>query len=100
MTRYHGKQVVKGGFYWNPKKWEVAVIEGENGVLPGKPEARFVRVPALPVILLGPVMGLVYVIFLPFIGFAMVLGLAFAKLLPVLRKLARPVTKLARRSSN
>lgn len=81
MTRYHGKDTVKGGLYWNPTRWQILTIAEEGGMLPGEAETRYVRVPALMMLVLGPIMGGLYVMFLPFIGFAMVLGVAGAKLL-------------------
>lgn len=81
MTRYHGEDRVKGGLYWNLTRWQIVTIDGDGGVLPGEAETRYVRVPALMMLVLGPIMGGLYVMFLPFIGFAMILGTGGAKLL-------------------
>lgn len=74
MTRYRSGEQVKAGFYWNLKEWEAQIVKPEGGALPGGPEADYIRLPLLAVLVLAPVMGAVYAFFLPFIGFAMVLA--------------------------
>jgi hypothetical protein len=91
MTRYHGNETVKGGIYWNPARWQVVAVADEGGELPGEANARYVRIPLLMMLLLGPLMGGLYVMFLPFIGFAMVIGYGGAKLLAMARSAGRRV---------
>ncbi|MBI3989720.1 MAG: hypothetical protein HY347_08885 [candidate division NC10 bacterium] len=86
MARYHGNDRVKVGFYWNPSQWEIITIPKGGGVLPGGDDLRYVRLPLPLVMLLGPLMGALYVVFLPFIGFAMVFGFAGRKLLLLARR--------------
>ena len=84
MARYHGGDQVKAGFYFNTAKWEVQTLSGKGGTLVGAPGERYVRVPAIGVLVLAPFMGAAYAIFLPFIGIALVMqyvakrGYAFA----------------------
>lgn len=73
MFRHTGGQTVGHGFYWNAGKWEVTLIERQGGVLPGTATERYARVPVLAMLVLAPIMGALYVFFLPFIGVAMVL---------------------------
>ena len=73
MARYHGGDQVKAGFYFNMTKWEVQTLSGKGGTLAGAADERFVRVPAIGVLVLAPFMGAAYAIFLPFIGIALVL---------------------------
>jgi hypothetical protein len=69
-----GGDKVKAGFYWNPTEWEMVTISGESGgSLPGSPDTRYYRVPVLAMLLAAPVMGALFVIFLPFIGIALFL---------------------------
>ncbi len=68
-----GGAKVKAGFYWNRKEWEMVTISGEGGLLPGDPEQHYVKVPLIAMIALAPLMGGLYVLFLPFIGFALLL---------------------------
>ena len=69
MKRIDGGSTVKGGYYWNLTKWEIANVQGETGVLP-VPD-RYLSVPLPLLFVVAPVMGAAYVMFLPFVGFAM-----------------------------
>ena len=73
MFRYTGGEVVRQGFYWNADKWDVTLIERQGGELPGAASERYARVPVVAMLLVAPIMGALYVVFLPFIGVAMVL---------------------------
>jgi hypothetical protein len=69
-----GGTKVKGGFYWHQSEWEMTVVNGAEGTLPGGADAKFVRVP-VPVMLIGaPLMGGLLVMFLPLIGIALLAG--------------------------
>ena len=76
MTRNNGGTKVKGGFYWRPAEWQIVTLSGESGVLPGGTSEGFFRIPVFGMLLLAPVMGALFVMFLPLIGFAMVLDQA------------------------
>jgi hypothetical protein len=73
MTR-EGGMAVKTGFYWNLGTWQLLTVPKEGGLLPGRTEDRYLRLPVLLMLLVAPLMGALYVIFLPFIGFAMLAG--------------------------
>ncbi len=73
MARKNGATMVKAGLYWNPKEWEIVTIQGPGGILPGTSDDRYFRIPVLAMLLLAPVMGGLFVVFLPLIGFALVL---------------------------
>ena len=78
MTRYAGGTKVAAGYYWNPGRWSVEVVPPEGGKLPGAANAKYVKV-AFPLLLvLVPVLGALFLIFLPLIGFAL-FGYAIAK---------------------
>ena len=70
-SKYVGGQSVPAGFYWNTKEWELETISGKGGKLPGNADAAYVKVPAAAMLTLAPMMGAMYVMFLPFIGFAL-----------------------------
>jgi hypothetical protein len=67
---YHGGEQVRFGFYWNMTEWEVQIVPREGGVLKGVPSARYMRMPLLLLLVVAPLMGAVYAMFLPFIGIA------------------------------
>ncbi len=98
LTRYKGGANVKGGFYWNIAQWEVVTVEGKKGTLPADPGCEYMRVPTLAFIPLALVASGLYVIFLPFIGFAMLASLtaraASKRLFGVTRWLARKLAML------
>lgn len=71
MATYTGTQDVQRGFYLNTRKFAVTLVD-EPGPLPGTTADTYRRVPALLMLAAAPLLGLVYVIFLPFIGFAVV----------------------------
>jgi hypothetical protein len=68
-----GGETVKAGFYWHAAGWEIVPVSGQGGPLPGTHEDRYVRVPTLGMLVLAPVMGGLFVVFLPLIGFALLI---------------------------
>ena len=70
MKQLTGNTEVKGGFYINRNEWDIVVVPGEKGILKGETSDRFVRLPALALFLVAPLLGGLFVMFLPFIGFA------------------------------
>ena len=82
-----GGHKVQAGTYWNMANGERVDMEQE-GVLPGSRQDMYIKAPAALAIAAGPVLGLVFAIFLPFIGIAMTLSL-------VGRKIVEAVTEAA-----
>jgi hypothetical protein len=80
MTRYHGKEKVRPGIYFNLRQLSFSSMEDE-GRLPGTPEDVYRSVPAIALLIVGPLVGLAYVIFLPLIGFVMLARIVLGKLL-------------------
>jgi hypothetical protein len=78
MKRHNGNEKVKAGLYWTPARWEIVTIGREGGVLPEGD--HYVRLPTTIMMLLGTLLGGLFVIFLPFIGFVMFFGFAGKKL--------------------
>lgn len=71
MLKHKGGDTVKAGFYWNKGKWGAEIVPVEGGALPGTAETTYFRI-AWPVLLVvAPVMGGAFAMFLPFIGLAM-----------------------------
>jgi hypothetical protein len=71
MTKRIGGTAAKNGFYWNLGKWEMTMVPKQGGILPGGSTDRYLKVPVVGLLVLAPLMGAVYAMFLPFIGFAM-----------------------------
>ena len=90
MLNHKGGENTKGGFYLKKGEWEIVTVEGKNGTLPGGVECEYIKLPALLFVPLAMVMGGLYVIFLPFIGFAMLFTMIAKKAARGLRALAHP----------
>jgi len=75
----NGGQRVKAGTYWNLSNGSRVQMEQE-GVLPGSGTTRYLKAPAAVMLMAAPVLGLVFAVFLPFIGIVMTLNLIGKKL--------------------
>jgi hypothetical protein len=64
--------MVKGGFYLNRDAWDLVAVNGKEGVLPGAAGQRCWKIPVWAVLALAPVLGGLFVAFMPLIGFALV----------------------------
>jgi hypothetical protein len=73
MARHQAGEQVKAGFYWRMAQWQLLTVAEDGDALPGEAGERYLRIPALLMLLLAPVMGALFVVFLPFIGIAIVL---------------------------
>ena len=73
MAISRGGDTVKGGYYWNPEKWDPTLVEGPAGELPGSSSEMYRGIPTILLLVVAPVMGALFVMFLPFIGIALLL---------------------------
>jgi hypothetical protein len=78
MARYNGGMQVQGGYYWNPRNWEVEVVSSEGGRLKGASEAKYLKLPFPLLFVVVPLLGALFLMFLPLIGFAL-FGYAIVK---------------------
>ena len=78
MAKYTGGMQVSGGYYWNPRKWEVEVVAQEGGRLKGAADAKYVKLPFPLLFVVVPLLGALFLMFLPLIGFAL-FGYAIVK---------------------
>ena len=82
MTTYTTNQIVDPGLYFSLKPLALKSVE-RTGPLPGNDSDVYRRVPMLLMLAMSPLLGLAFVIFLPFIGFAMVFRLVGEKAVEV-----------------
>lgn len=69
-TTYKSGSAVPSGYYLNVSQWAIAPVEKDGGALPeGKGEWR--SVPTVAALALVPILGATFLMFLPFIGFAL-----------------------------
>ena len=71
MAKYTGGMQVAGGYYWNPRNWEVEVVGSEGGRLKGVAEAKYVKLPFPVLFVVVPLLGALFLMFLPLIGFGL-----------------------------
>jgi hypothetical protein len=71
MAKYTSGMQVGGGYYWSARNWEVEVIPDEGGKLEGGPNAKYVKVPFPALFVIVPLVGALFLMFMPFIGFAL-----------------------------
>ena len=85
MTTYESGAAVHGGFYFNPSRWSIEAVANGGARLPAGP-GRWLRVPAMLALLLTPILGAAFLVFLPLIGFvvaARALAIAGARIVGV-----------------
>ena len=58
----------------------MAMVPAEGGLLPGGSDRHYTRIPTVLFLLMAPLMGALYVVFLPVAGFALVAGHALRAL--------------------
>jgi len=75
----NGGHKAAAGTYWNLSNGSRVEMEQE-GVLPGSATTRYIKAPAALMLMAAPVIGLVFAVFLPFIGIVMALSVVGKKL--------------------
>jgi len=82
-----GGDRVDSGSYWNFTTGERVHVDG-SALLPGDDGTTYFRLPPIVMLALAPVLGLVYALFLPFIGLAMAIGFVAGRLAIGVRNVA------------
>lgn len=80
LTKVGGGETVKGGCYWSLKDGEFVSVPKKGGKLEGGPERKYVRVPMPLVLIIGPILGLAFAIFLPLSGVLVLVPFVVGKL--------------------
>jgi hypothetical protein len=79
MLVQRGGNTVQAGTYWNIANGQRVDIAQES-TLPGEAKTMYVRMSTAGILVAGPVLGLLFAAFLPFIGIAMTISLLGKKL--------------------
>lgn len=95
MRTYRGTEKAEVGLYFNAREWAFTSMD-DAGPLPGTASDRYRKVPMLALLIVGPILGLVYAVFLPLIGIAMVAWFIGVKLTHALAAVARRSARLVR----
>ena len=80
QIRHIGGDRAGKGSYWDFSTGE-RITMSEEGVLPGSEDTVYYKANPVVVLAAAPVLGLIYAMFLPFIGIAMLVRVAAAKLM-------------------
>ncbi len=84
MTTYESGSAVQSGYYFNPVRWHVEPIATDGDKLP-EVAGRWMKVPTVAALLLVPILGATFLMFLPLIGFIMLFRALGASVLRVFR---------------
>ena len=95
MTTYTANQVVDPGLYFTLKPLGLKSID-RQGPLPDGDAVTYRRVPMLLMLAMSPLLGLAFVIFLPFIGFAMAFRLLGEKVVEAGARVAAESVRVLR----
>lgn len=68
---YVGGTQVASGYYIDARTFEFANISRDGQALPGKADAKFLRVPTVVAMAAAPALGGLFVVALPLLGFGM-----------------------------
>ena len=82
-----GGHSAAAGTYWNMTNGERVDME-IGGVLPGNESAIYLKAPAAAMLAAGPVLGLIFAVFLPLIGIVMTANM-------IVRKVTEDLTRVA-----
>jgi hypothetical protein len=77
--KHIGGETVTKGNYWNFSNGDRISMDN-GGVLPGGRTTTYYKASPLVILSAGPVLGLIYAAFLPFIGLAIIAKMVFTKL--------------------
>ncbi len=80
FSQHQGGSIVDGGIYWSRRAMEFIPVPASGGTLPGGREDAYFRTPILLVLVLGPIMGLAFAIFLPLSGILGAAGILAGRL--------------------
>jgi hypothetical protein len=88
MKTTNGGSAVTSGYYLSRDSWQIVPVQHDGERLPGVAAHHYVKLPLAAVFTVMPVLGALMVVFLPFIGLAL-----------VAKQLARPLAGLFTRSA-
>jgi hypothetical protein len=83
-TTFPSGSAVQSGYYLNASRWHVEPIANDGDRLPAGP-GRWLRVPTAAALLLVPILGATFLMFLPLIGFVLLAQKAAEPLVRIFR---------------
>jgi len=85
MTKRTAGEQVSAGYYLSTKNWHIHPVAADGERLPGEAGESWVRISVVAALALTPVLGLAFLMFLPFIGFYLTIEAAVRPLLRAVR---------------
>jgi len=79
MFTWKGEQKAGPGTYWDMETGERVDLKEED-ILPGEKTTKYIKASSGVMLLFGPVLGLIYAIFLPLVGIVMTIHFAGMKI--------------------
>jgi len=70
MTTFESNAAVKSGYYFNPITMNIVPVERDGGRLPNE-NGKWLAIPTVLALALTPVLGALFLMFLPMIGFVL-----------------------------
>jgi hypothetical protein len=89
-----GGHAAAAGTYWNLANGSRTDMQAE-GILPGGAEMKYIKAPVVVMLAAAPLLGLLFAVFLPFIGIVMAVQLAAKKVGGGLKEAAAASTSFA-----
>ncbi len=90
MKKWNGGTTGPNGLYFNLKMWEFVQLDHDKtSILPGGSDDQYYKVPAGLTLIAGPLSGLAFVLFLPFIGIVAMVGYTAYRIARGTRSLTR-----------
>jgi hypothetical protein len=86
MTKLEAGSAAKAGYYFNLSSLEIHPVRADGEALPGKPGSQWVSIPVAAALVLAPVLGLTFLMFVPFIGIYLTAERALKPLFHAARK--------------
>ncbi|MFT3916378.1 MAG: hypothetical protein QM704_20575 [Anaeromyxobacteraceae bacterium] len=79
-NKFNGGAKVDGGYYWNPKNWEVEIVPDGGGTLAAPADVSYLKIPLLVAIPASVTLGASFMMALPMIGFIVFVSGLFQRL--------------------
>ncbi|MCK9420645.1 MAG: hypothetical protein M0R70_14845 [Nitrospirae bacterium] len=92
-----GGTMVERGLYWNPTDGR-RITMNEDGILPGDESTSYMRMSPFSLLVMAPVMGMMFVTFLPLFGIGVFLISWLVPLINTLAEVAITGVKVSGRS--
>jgi hypothetical protein len=92
MTTIEAGSAVNRGYYFDARTWSLHPVERDGEALPGGHASRWIRLPLWAAVAVAPLMGALFLVFLPLIGFVLV---AQASVRPIAAIFTRSATEVA-----